>query len=1354
MITFSITSTLCFNLIIEIMKNQSLKIPIRSLLRMTYWTKTLVMLLLFIFYCNNGLARTHSAALNFNVSSGYLFPDTNTNKARKNSSNLTIVNKILSEGIITVSNKVAKKSNALSPGIYTAIPDAVFEARLISLGIDSGTIDNQVLTSAIASVTTLNAGDSTISDLTGIRDFTSLQYLNCFNSNITSLDVSGLTNLLRVNSYQDYFLTTVTLTGCTLLNYINFGGCPLTTISFAGLSAMKTIDMNSFNISSLDLSSCNVLSNVAISSNSLQNLNLSGLTNMSGLRLNVAGNNLTCIQVDNVATADQLSFCSACTPAWRKPAGASYSTNCYPAAVPTAPTATAQTFCASGTVANLVASGTSLKWYDVATNGTALVSTTAIATGTYYVSQTVSSSESARTSVAVTVNTTAAPTAAAQTFCTSVTVANLVATGTSLQWYAVAINGTALSASTALATGTYYVTQTLNGCESARTSVSVTVNTTAAPTATAQTFCTSGTVANLVASGTNLKWYNVATNGTALVSTTTLATGTYYVSQTLNSCESARTSVSVTVNATTARPTAAAQTFCVGATVANLLVTTGLNLKWYATFTSVTPLAASTVLATQTYYVTQTLNGCESTKRNVDVTVNTTVAPTAAAQTFCISGTVANLVATGTSLKWYNVATNGTALVSTTTLATGTYYVSQTLNSCESTRTSVAVTVNTSNIWSGATSTAWNVATNWSCGVPLSGDAIEIPSGLTNYPVLDGPRTIGNTNIVSGATLNLNNATLVVAGTFSGTGTLIGSSTSGLTINGLGNQGTFYMNQTTLGTSNKLANFTLNSTVSGSATLGNAMDISGILTLTNGTFNTGGNLTLTSDGSGTAVVAPILNCVNVAITGDVTAERFFPGKRAFRLISSPVTTTTSIKANWQEGVNNPTTTYANNLNPKLGYGTHITGSIIGGNGFDATQTTANSMFTFSNTARVWAAVPNTNVLTLTAGVPYRLMIRGSRLINMNINNPTADDTTLRAKGALKICEASAGVLSETSGVLSFVGNPYQAIVDIKDVLTNSTNLNSNSYQVWDPKASTRGAYIIYDLVDSINATFGSAVNQYLQPWQACFVATNSAGSANITFNELNKVTNSQVIAGVYRTNNLASYIRLTLYESNTLASNGAAADGLIVKFGENYVNAIDGYDALKLSNIDETFSTKNNTSLVGIESRLSPVASDIIPLNIAQYRFTNYTMVANGTNMSGLPAYLHDQLSQTYTEIPQSGSVNYSYVLDTNNAATSASDRFRIVFENPTLSIESNAALALTISPNPSKQGVFDVVMNGATADTKLVIYNTIGQEVYATNLMQATINHINPNKVFANGVYYVKIKKDAVTTIKKLIIR
>ncbi|MXN93365.1 hypothetical protein GR160_19265, partial [Flavobacterium sp. Sd200] len=357
----------------------------------------------------------------------------------------------------------------------------------------------------------------------------------------------------------------------------------------------------------------------------------------------------------------------------------------------TAPTASAQTFCNSATVASLVANGTSLKWYSVATGGTQLATAATLATGTYYVSQTLNSCESTRTAVAVTINTTAAPTASAQTFCNSATVASLVANGTAVKWYSVATGGTQLASTAALATGTYYVSQTLNSCESTRTAVAVTINTTTAPTASAQTFCNGATVASLTANGTSLKWYSVATGETQLATTAALATGTYYVSQTLNSCESTRTAVAVTIN-TTAAPTASAQTFCNGATVASL-VANGTAVKWYSVATGGTQLATTATLATGTYYVSQTLNSCESTRTAVAVTINTTTAPTASAQTFCNNATVANLVSNGTSLKWYSVATGGTQLATTATLATGTYYVSQTLNSCESTRTAVAVTI-------------------------------------------------------------------------------------------------------------------------------------------------------------------------------------------------------------------------------------------------------------------------------------------------------------------------------------------------------------------------------------------------------------------------------------------------------------------------------------------------------------------------------------------------------------------------------------------------------------------------------------------------------------------------------------
>ena len=218
-----------------------------------------------------------------------------------------------------------------------------------------------------------------------------------------------------------------------------------------------------------------------------------------------------------------------------------------------APTANAQSFCAllNPTVANLVATGTALKWYANAIGGAVLATNTPLATTTYYVSQTLSTIESSRTAVVVTLNTTNPPSANAQVFCAlpNPTIASLVADGTALKWYTTLTGGSVLATSTILNTGTYYVSQTLNSCESTRTAVAVTKNSTATPIASAQSFCAlSGpTVASLVATGVALKWYSVATGGSVLETSTVLIAAPYYVSQTLNSCESPRTAVIVTL---------------------------------------------------------------------------------------------------------------------------------------------------------------------------------------------------------------------------------------------------------------------------------------------------------------------------------------------------------------------------------------------------------------------------------------------------------------------------------------------------------------------------------------------------------------------------------------------------------------------------------------------------------------------------------------------------------------------------------------------------------------------------------------------------------------------------------------
>ena len=214
-------------------------------------------------------------------------------------------------------------------------------------------------------------------------------------------------------------------------------------------------------------------------------------------------------------------------------------------------------FCPTGgaTVTSMtpVVNGTSIKWYSVSTGGTALSPTTPLTQGYFWASQTLNGCESpTRFLVFAISNATAAPSSSpSQQFCNSATVANLTANGTAIQWYVAATGGTALASTAALASGTYYVSQTSGGCESPRTAVSVTVNAVPAPTGAAtQSLSSLLTLGDIVVTGSNITWYasaaNAASGTSPLSSTQLIANTTYYATQTINGCRSTA-SLAVTI---------------------------------------------------------------------------------------------------------------------------------------------------------------------------------------------------------------------------------------------------------------------------------------------------------------------------------------------------------------------------------------------------------------------------------------------------------------------------------------------------------------------------------------------------------------------------------------------------------------------------------------------------------------------------------------------------------------------------------------------------------------------------------------------------------------------------------------
>jgi hypothetical protein len=603
-------------------------------------------------------------------------------------------------------------------------------------------------------------------------------------------------------------------------------------------------------------------------------------------------------------------------------------------------------------------------------------------------------------------------------------------------------------------------------------------------------------------------------------------------------------------------------------------------------------------------------------------------------------------------------------------------------------------------------------------------------SGTFNHTVNNAMGVVMNSNVtVLGALtltngyLNINGNTLNLNGTTSATsGFIRGGLTSTLNIGGTGALGTLNFDQTTDGTTNVLNNFTINRTTSGTVTLGNKLVVLGVLTPTDGTLTTAGFLHLRSDASNTARVGVV--GATASVSGNVTVERYLPQRRAWRLLTAPITQSTlsSLNATWKTLVD-----------------------IVGPSGSNLTQTRPGYNFlTFNASTNAWTNVSDPTAVNLTG---TSLNNAFCAFIPGPINTPITDsaNVTLTSTGSLLTGSKTFNITASADNY-ALIPNPYASPVDLNAVYSASSNIYRTFY-TWDPRQGGSigtGGYITiswngfgYNIIGNGNAT---AQDSSLQSGQAFFVQASSA-NPSVVFNESAKVTNTLNTvfgAGTSKVDDLR--IGLQNIQSGTPKLIGE----VLSSFHNNYSKQVNfNDDADKMWNNEENIALKRGNYNLSIERRPFITGDDSIFIGLSSLRSnTNYALEFKPSNWdAGSKAYLIDKLLSTETLIDLNAA---SFTHQFTSTVATANDRFVVVFRGATLPNKNFIVGAEKLGTNKVKvnweaQGEIGVKEYSLEKSVDGVNYQSINTQVAKNGNSNSKYTFTDNSPV--NGVNYYRVK-------------
>ncbi|MES2892996.1 MAG: choice-of-anchor D domain-containing protein [Bacteroidota bacterium] len=433
-----------------------------------------------------------------------------------------------------------------------------------------------------------------------------------------------------------------------------------------------------------------------------------------------------------------------------------------------------------------------------------------------------------------------------------------------------------------------------------------------------------------------------------------------------------------------------------------------------------------------------------------------------------------------------------------------------------------------------------------------------------------------------------------------------------------------------------------------------------------------GNLTLRSTSSQTARVAPVGagTIITYPGPGRFVVERFFKPRRAWRLITAPITAEAgrSIFNSWQKAGQAAT-----------GEGMFISAPQAPANGLDLSVQGNYSMFTYAGAGLIGVSDTKNKLISGTGGIPNKpdnfgmfAFVRGDRSSHNLFFPPNVSSTTLRDTGKLQVHDQVFNLVSTTGGY-SLLGNPYAAPVDITAVLAGSTNLVKSRFYAYDPYLnSSQGGYITFtNSGPGFVATPPSpgGLSSIIQSSQAFYVE-HTAVNATMVFREIDKAP--QTTNTVFRpVDQSYSNLRINLL---VISQNQPAvlADGVLVEYSEAGDNKVNEADAIKFPNSRENLAILRQGRILTVENRGTLNDEDTVFLHLKNLANAQYQFEFSAQEFDRLLiATLEDRYTGLKTPLNLSTKLSIDFTITADTASFSA-NRFCVIFHRVVAALPVN----------------------------------------------------------------------------------